>query len=157
MLFHDLLYLVNGQTTDIGHKISAALVCLGIAYTCLIMINAPLKKLSRHVNAINELCDGVNLYYVNHDEVTNKKHTYRLTTTIMKHIAGLEALCADIPDQEPVKKILQDFVQRWTFTRVEASLLSSDGKFISDNNYLLTFFPASKKRKWKTLFPIFKP
>lgn len=156
MLFH-LLYLVGGETTDLGHTMSAALVCLGIVYTCLIMLNAPLKKLARRVNAINELCEGVNLYYLNHDAAANKQYTRKLATAIMKQIAGLETLCTELSDQEPVKKPLQDFVQRWTFTSVEASLLASDGKFISDNNYLLTFFPATQKRKWKTLFPIFKP
>ncbi len=133
------------------------LLIVGIARANQVSRKHPLKKLQKRLLVIDHLCSDDNFYYFNHSHEQNTKHADKTSRAISKQIESIRSLFHQVPDSAPIRDHLSQFLRQWATEKIAASLLSKDGRFISDKNLLLGFFPYRKKRQWKTVFPIFKP
>lgn len=115
-----------------------------------------LKKTTKYLYKISDACEGSTLYMINHGSEENKKYASSLAEKVTGYISSLKKHVAKLPDQEPAKIPLQQFVEDWNRDKIEKSLLNGDGLFQSDLGYLKSLIPDNRK-KWKTLFPIFRP
>ena len=105
---------------------------------------------------IDRLCAGINFFYAENTVEQQQQYATRLSGTFKKLLDRMQMLQQRITDDEKIKSPLEMFIIKWTRKAIYDSLMAWDGRFISDNNYLLQFFP-DRRWKWKTLFPLFKP
>jgi len=127
-----------------------------LAYTLIKAKLNPEKKARFYLYKVSDKCEDIGIYYLNHSETENRRYTAQLSESVDTYMIKLRDCEKLLPNEDTLKAPLQEFVNQWNREKIEDSLWQRDGKFLSDLGYLKSLAPDTRK-KWKTLFPFFKP
>ncbi len=115
------------------------------------------NKIIDRLYRIEKIYEAQPYYFLEHEEKENQEYAGKLAKTITRQVNALKEMNSTLPDSTTIKQLLQNFTEKWTMEKISNSLFRRDGQFISDNNYLMSFFPYRYKKKSRTLFRIYRP
>ena len=138
------------------YKFLAAIFVLTVVIYMIAGANSsPMKKTAKCIYSMHDACQESNLYVVNHEPEENQKYLSSLSKKVNADLVSLKKRLNKLPEGDSIKAALRDFTDKWNPEKVEKSLLSDDGDFQTDLSYMTSLVPDTR-RKWKTLFPIFR-
>jgi len=134
--------------------ISISTMIMVSGFFCADLHAGTIDKISADIFKIQDACEEVNLYTVQHTPAENEQYIDDIVKKIEKNITSIRSNWQKLDENDPLKISVKDYIDRWERLSIRNSLLSSDGQFPSDTGYIASLLPPRKR--WRTLFPIFK-
>lgn len=125
------------------------IILISSIFGCTSIFGKPTDKVGNHLEKIKELNYKLSLKKIDVNLAVKK---------IADHIKAIGKLNKKISDNEPIKELLNAFIEKWnTEDKIFASLTDGKQQFMSEVNAFFIRGYVKYKDGWKTLFPIFKP
>ncbi|MBC8047770.1 MAG: hypothetical protein H7Y00_13315, partial [Fimbriimonadaceae bacterium] len=109
------------------YKIAIPLVVvLSITFYFVSANSGNMKKISRNIHNIQDVCEDVHLYMAEHSESENDIYTQKLALDIEKYMKKLAENYKKLNSADSIQIPLRAYLDTWTTEKIHQSLLVSD-------------------------------